>query len=240
MIVPAHERAAMAAAEQVDLKYYEAAPPRSLGERLVIAARDRIYADFVRHCQPRADDAILDVGVSDVVNDAANMLERKLPRPRRITAAGLGAAPEFQAAFPDVAYVQIEPNRPLPFPDKSFDIAASNAVLEHVGSADNQARFIAELTRVARTVFVSVPHRYFAVEHHTAIPLLHYFDMTFAPACRWLGKSEWADERNLILMSWRRLASLVPQDAAARIGYTGIPLGPFSSNLFMLVGEERP
>ena len=93
---------------------------------------------------------ILDVGVSDIVSEAANLVERKYPYPDRITAAGLGAAGEFRATFPKVTYTQIEANRPLPFPDKHFDIATSNAVLEHVGSRANQELFVREMIRVAQ------------------------------------------------------------------------------------------
>ena len=185
--------------------------PRSWGERLAIVARDRIYDDIIRHCRPAPDDTILDVGVSDVVTDAANMLERKYPHPERITAAGLGEGEAFKAAYPKVTYRRIEANRPLPFADKAFDIAVSNAVLEHVGSVPHQAAFVRELSRVAKRVFISVPNRYFPVEHHTAIPLLHFWTRSFGLACRWLGKADWADERNLILMSWQHLASLAPE-----------------------------
>ncbi len=192
----------------IDEEYYEVAQPRSLGERLAIVARDRIYGDLMRMCRPGPGETVLDVGVSDVVNDAANMLERKYPHPDRITTLGLGQGTAFSAAFPKVGYRQIEANRPLPFADKAFDLAVSNAVLEHVGSEANQVAFVRELARVARTVFISVPNRYFPVEHHTAIPLLHFWDRPFAAACRVLGKAGWADERNLILMSRRRLRRL--------------------------------
>lgn len=225
----------MNARDRLDEKYYQAVPPRSVGERLTIAARDRIYADFIRYCAPAPDDTILDIGVSDVVNDAANMLERSYPRPEKITALGLGSGDDFRAAFPSVAYRRIEPNQPLPFADKSFTVATSNAVLEHVGSAASQAFFIREMMRVARKVFISVPHRYFPVEHHTAIPLLHFWDASFAAACRALGKSEWADEANLILMSKARLRTLTP--AGAVIAHTGLRLGPWSSNLLLFIAD---
>jgi hypothetical protein len=221
----------------VDEKYYQAMRSRSLSERLVIAARDRIYDDFIRYCRPGPQDAILDVGVSDVVNDAANMLERKYPYPERITALGLGAGDDFRAAFPQTTYARIAPNERLPYGDRTFAIAATNAVLEHVGSAKDQAFFVRELLRVARKVFISVPNRYFPVEHHTAIPLLHFWDATFGPVCRWLGKNEWADETNLILMTNASLAALGPANAV--IEYTGLRLGPFSSNLMLFVDEVQ-
>src|SRR2546426_6399400 len=117
----------------VDERYYEVATPGSLSERLLIEARDRIYADFLAACSPRPSDTILDVGVSDVLNDGANMLERLYPHPSQITACGLGEAKEFQSAFAAVCYRQVAPRAPLPFAEKSFDVATSNAVLEHVG-----------------------------------------------------------------------------------------------------------
>lgn len=219
----------------VDQRYYQVIAPRSLSERLVIAARDRIYDDFMRYCRPGARDTIVDIGVSDVVNDAANVMARKYPRPETVTALGLGDGAAFRAAFPAIDYRRIAPNRRLPFPDKTFDIATANAVLEHVGSRRHQKFFVSEMLRVARRVFISVPNRYFPVEHHTAIPVLHFWDAPFAFACARLGKDEWADEDNLMLMSKAALSSLAPQNAV--VGYTGIPLGPFSSNLFMFAAD---
>jgi len=228
----------MSTTQYTDGKYYQVVRPRSLSERLLIKARDRIYADFLRCCRPSPNDVILDVGVSDVVTEGANAIERKYPYPHRITAAGLGVAEDFRAAFPTVRYVQIEPNKPLGFADKSFDVATSNAVLEHVGSRDHQALFIAEMLRVARKAFITVPNRYFPIEHHTAIPFMHFSDFTFMAACDWFDKSEWADESNLILMSKRRLRDLVPAGVEASVGYTGLVLGRFSSNVFLFVGGQ--
>lgn len=222
-------------AEALDARYYEAAAPRSLGERLTIAARDRIYDDFVRLACPSPDASILDIGVSDVVNDAANVLERRYPERHRITAAGLGEAPAFRAAFPDIAYRRIAADERLPFSDGAFDIATSNAVLEHVGSPAAQAFHVAEMMRVASRVFISVPNRFFPVEHHTAIPLLHAHDRSFAFACAVLGKRSWARPENLILMSAARLRALAPADRRVRIGHTGLHLGPFSSNLYLMI-----
>jgi SAM-dependent methyltransferase len=160
-------------------------------------------------------------------------LERRYPYPERVTAAGLGAAEEFRATFPKTTYRQIVANAPLPFPDKSFDIVTSNAVLEHVGSTENQHRFIADLVRVGRRAFITVPHRFFPVEHHTAIPLLHWTDGSFALMCRLLGKQHWSRPENLILMSQRKLRAACPPGIRVEMGKTGIMLGPCSANLYL-------
>ncbi len=108
-------------------------------------------------------------------------------------------------------------------------------MLEHVGSTENQAFFVAELCRVASRVFVSVPHRFFPIEHHTALPFVHYQSHLFRAVCRLTGKSEWALEENLILMTRKRLRQLAAPltNKRAAVGYTGLRLGPFSSNLFL-------
>ena len=219
----------------VDGKYYEVAGPGSVGERLVAAARDRMYADFLRLIRPAPTAQLLDVGVSDVVGDGANMLERLYPYPDHITAAGLGEGHDFRTSYPAVRYVQIEPFQPLPFKDAEYDVACSNAVLEHLGSPDNQRAFVLELSRVAKRVFLTVPHRYFPVEHHTAIPLLHFTDASFRLACRIVGKRSWSQDENLILMTRSRLASICPPGVPHKIGTTGLPLGPFSSNIFLVL-----
>ncbi|WP_141342756.1 class I SAM-dependent methyltransferase [Bradyrhizobium sp. USDA 3458] len=218
----------------LDEKYYQQVPDESLAERLLIAARDRIYKDFLDQMRPGPSDRILDVGVSDVINNGANVLQRCYPQQQNITACGLGTGQQFQATFPKVNYVRIEPNAGLPFEDRSFAIATANAVLEHVGSESNQASFVSELCRVAERVFISVPHKFFPIEHHTALPFVHYQKRMFELACAATGKSEWTKEENLILMTRKRLRQLAaPIGKRAAVGFTGLTLGPFSSNLFL-------
>ena len=217
-----------------DRKYYEVVASGSMTERLLIAARDGIYKDFMARMRPAPTDRVLDVGVSDVINDGANVLERHYPYRHNITACGLSDGRDFQQAYPGVRYVRIESNLPLPFDDNSFEIATSNAVLEHVGSFDHQALFVRELCRVAQRVFISVPNRFFPVEHHTALPVAHYGNGLFRMACRVARKSKWAQEENLILMTRKRLWRLAaPIEKSTAVGYTGLHLGPFSSNLYL-------
>jgi len=143
-----------------DRKYFKRVPPGSLAEKLTFLARDRIYTGFMRLCAPAKDAAILDVGVSSFPHPAANVLERKYPFASRLTAAGMGKGDGFREMFPQVRYVQLAPDGPLPFADDEFAIAI--AVPEHVGSADKQRVFLGELMRVAL-------FRYFRMARSTAL-----------------------------------------------------------------------
>ena len=177
--------------------------------------------------QPAPDDRIIDVGVSDVINSGANVIERRYRHQERITACGLGDGTAFRSAFPKVDYVRIAPSGRLPFADSAFAIATANAVLEHVGS-DLQRSFVSELVRVGRRVFITVPNRYFPVEHHTALPFVHYFDATFRLGCSLTGNVEWTRPDNLILMTRSRLVDIAQVVGRPfKTGYTGLRCGPY-------------
>ena len=218
-----------------DREYYQHVKSDGSSERFLSWIRDKIYSDFISACSPDKSSRILDVGVSQLINRAANVLERKYPYQDRITAAGLGDGEDFRRAFPKVHYAQIAQNQRLPFDDLEFDIATSNAVLEHVGGIEQQKYFINELLRVAACIYIIVPNRFFPIEHHTTIPLLHFTDPTFRVACAVTRNKEWLDEKNLRLMTRRRLVELVPAGVKAGVGYTGLKSRTLSSNLYLLV-----
>ena len=102
-----------------------------------------------------------------------NFFEELYPWPERITALGLHDGAGFRGAYPEIAYVQGDACA-LPFPDQSFDVVFSNAVIEHVGDAERQRLFVAEALRVGRRVFLTTPNRWFPIEVHTRLPLVHW------------------------------------------------------------------
>jgi hypothetical protein len=65
----------------------------------------------------------------------------------------------------------------LAFPDRSFDIAVSNSVIEHVRDKE---RFASEIDRVADRYFVQTPDRRFPIEPHYMAPFVHWL----SPAAR--------------------------------------------------------
>ena len=70
--------------------------------------------------------------------------------------------------------VQADGRKP-PFGDGTFELGFSNAVVEHVaGGREGQRRFVHELCRVARRVFVTTPNRCFPLEVHSLVPFAHW------------------------------------------------------------------
>lgn len=56
------------------------------------------------------------------------------------------------------------------FPDRSFDVVFSNAVIEHVETLDNQRRMADEIRRVGKRYFVQTPNKHFPLEPHFLVP----------------------------------------------------------------------
>jgi hypothetical protein len=148
--------------------------------RVSLASRRKKFRVFMDAFQPDAETTIVDVGVVDSgfgegggAASTHNFLEAMYPWRGRITAVGLDDLPNFRRAFPEVTCVRAD-GLNLPFADAEFDIAFSNAVVEHVGDEQAQRAFIGELCRVAARVFVTTPNRWFPVDVHTLLPVVHW------------------------------------------------------------------
>lgn len=192
-----------------------------LAARASLWNRKRKLALFLEELQPGPETTIVDVGVGDTgfetepgVALSHNFFEAMYPWPERITAVSDVPLPNFAQEFPVIAPVTASGTN-LPFEDDSFDIAFSNAVLEHVGGQEEQRRFVHELCRVAPKVFVSTPNRRFPLEVHTLVPFLHWLprrarDRAFAA----LRRDAW---RGVELLNRRELLELFPPGAHARV-----------------------
>jgi SAM-dependent methyltransferase len=217
----------------LDAIYYRDAGRFGLVRWISALARRATFSKLMKEFQPTASTTILDIGTSDDEGPETNMLEQLYPWGKSITAVGLGAGREFRRRYPDTRYVQLEPGRPLPFPDKTFDIAFSNAVLEHVGGQAERAEFIKEAARVSHRLFFIVPNCWFPIEHHTAIPFMHWNSGLFRRALKNGPWAFWSDPRNMDFLSRRLLLNQWPLTARPEIIYSGLRLGPFSSNLII-------
>lgn len=220
---------------------YFAGQPSSLIGRLAMRVggnqRRRLYEMFLEEGQAREPDRVLDVGVtSEDRYETNNFLEEHYPYKASITAAGLAESSYLPARFPGLRYVQIVPQQPLPFADRAFDLVHASAVIEHVGSRARQQQFLQELWRVCRgTLFVTTPNRWFPIEVHTVIPLLHWLPPAAFRSClRRTRLAAWADETQLNLLSGSDLLGLARNAGLEHVRLRKARLSGFASNLALI------
>jgi SAM-dependent methyltransferase len=134
-------------------------------------ARARRRGMYLELMAPTAAERVLDVGCGSVGLVTLDV-------PGRISGTDRGERP----GYPGERFVQADA-RELPFADGEFDIAYSNSLIEHLPPTD-RARVAAEMARVGRRLFVQTPNRWFPVEPHALLPLVHWLP-------RRLGRRLW-------------------------------------------------
>src|ERR1700712_2773416 len=196
---------------------------RRVASRVSMRSRRRKLQLFLDLLQPGPETSVVDVGVTDAPFGAGstdNFFEALYPWPEQITGVGHTELDRFAAAFPQVRAVQAD-GRDLPFGNAEFDIAFSNAVVEHVaGGRDGQRQFVHELCRVAHRVFVTTPNRRFPLEVHTLLPFVHW--LPSGPRERLLPFADVLDP-----LSAKDLRALFPYRVRViNTGMTLIAIGP--------------
>lgn len=173
-------------------------------------SRQRRFKLFMETIKPQASDKVLDIGAGEGHETALNFFEEWYPYRKNITSLGIADLPNFRKKYPEITFV-IGDGRKLPFANDSFDIYFSNAVLEHVGSFQQQKKFIEEACRVAPKIFISTPNRLFPIDVHTLIPFAHYFPQSVrGKIYRFFGKEYFSTEDRLRLTYKKEIQKMLP------------------------------
>ena len=177
-----------------------------LVDAVSLRSRRRKLRLFLDELRPTAATTVLDVGVDEVGFGAEggqsgcsthNFFEELYPWRDRITALGLHDGAGFRLGYPEIPYVQGDACA-LPFADQSFDVVFSNAVIEHVGDLERQRLFVGEALRVGRRVFLTTPNRWFPIEVHTRLPLVHWLPKPASDRAYDLAGMGWARDNHLL------------------------------------------
>lgn len=217
--------------EPETIDYFSSSHPlRGLATRVALRARTAMYEDFMAWAVPSPTDRIIDVGVTPDRSLAdSNFFEALYPYPTQITATSIEDASFLEVDHPGVRFVQTD-GTTLPFPDGAFDVAFCSAVLEHVGGEAAQRQFLAEVVRVSRRCYVTTPNRWFPIEVHTFLPLLHWLPKSVhRRLLRLLRMPFWAEETNLNLVGADEFAARFPPGVRVEVQRRRL-LG-FTSNL---------
>jgi SAM-dependent methyltransferase len=220
---------------------YNVAAADSLPVKVAAHQRRKMFARFLADTGAAATDAVLDVGAtSDRSYEASNYLEAWYPHKHMVTAVGIDDASFLPTLHPGMRFVRAN-GLNLPFGDGAFDVVHSAAVIEHVGSFERQCCFLRECSRVARrAVFVTTPNRWFPVEFHTVLPVVHWLPKPmFRGLMRSAGRGFFAQEANLNLMTARELARAAGDIQGFESDVSSVLLAGWPSNLLLTMRRSR-
>lgn len=204
---------------------------------LSFKARKRVFDRFMgRFSQART---IIDVGVtSERHSIEANFLEKFHPHKDRITAVGIEDASHLESLYPGMTFRKVEPGARLPFADEAFDVAYSHAVIEHIVDDRERRAFVLELLRVAKSVFITTPNKFFPVETHTKVPLLHFvWPSLFYKLLDKRIISRFYSSANLRLLSETDLGELFSRIPRIKVEIESVSLAGIPSNLLAIISK---
>ncbi len=170
-------------------------------------SREQKHRIFQACLRPTSAMRILNVGATGARLGLAEQFESFYEHRSRIVGGGISfaEAQDYRSSFPGVEAVVFD-GCALPFPDQSFDIVYSNAVLEHLPSPAHVARFAAEVQRVGKGWFVTTPNLWYPIEPHYHLPFVQFLPQkSQRKLVKALGKVPYDNLRLLTKREMRRL-----------------------------------
>jgi hypothetical protein len=192
-------------------------------------ARRRRMEGLMRMLEIKSGTRVLDLGGSPLIWENVSV-------PLDITILNLpGGIPSFERDSFDSGrsihtfrYVEGDACDVHQFPDRSFDLAFSNSVIEHVGPPEKQEAFAREVLRIAKSYWVQTPSAWFPIEAHTGVPFYWFFPEQLR---EWLLRrsqkklptwwTEYVAETRVL--SRRRMAELFPNSRLHIEFFFGLP-----------------
>ena len=205
--------------------------------KLLLFYREKINLIFNENINYNLNKSLLDIGTTPSLKDMHNVILTKTQDNNNITCLSDQDCNILKDKFTNVKnFLKID-GKNTNLKNESFDIVYSNAVIEHVGSFQNQTKFIRECVRLSKSeVFITTPNRFFPFDFHTKIPLLHMLPKSLhRKILKFIGLSFYANEKNLNLLSKSEIIKICDIIQIKNYRILEFKIALLTSNLILII-----
>lgn len=183
---------------------------------------------------------VMDVGVTAETSAiSAHFFEENIQNKKKIIALSNQNAKFLETIYPGLLF-KLGDAKNLPFENNSIDVIFSSAVIEHVGSFEEQKKMIAECFRVCKKgMFITTPNRWYPIDPHTVLPFLHWLPKPIHRAIlKKIGLSFYSLEENLNLLDKKSIVTLCHELHINRFFIEEIKTWGMTSNFMLIIKKD--
>ncbi len=183
--------------------------------------------------------SLLDVGTTSSLENHENQIIKYFYEKIEINCLSNLSLEKLKSIYTKIS-IHKGDGRGMSFANNNFDIVTSSATIEHVGNFNNQLKFISECLRVSKhKLFLTTPNRFFPIEMHTKIPLLHFLPKKIhRKILNLIGEKYLSLEENLNLLTKKDLLQMCKILLIKNFEIREIKLFGFVSNFVLIVEKD--
>lgn len=210
---------------------------KKIFEKILNDARNDFFSILRRNTKYNKNKSIIDIGTTPSISEFQNIILSKVKNNKNVTCLSNLDCNILLKKYPNIKKIILGDGRKNNLPDNNFDIVHSNATIEHVGSYQNQLKFIKECIRISKKyIFIQTPNRFYPIDFHTIIPFIHWLPKNMhRKILQIIGLNFYSLEKNLNLLSEQDLISLCKELNISNFRIIKYKLFFMTSNLILLV-----
>ena len=210
---------------------------KKIFEKILNEARNNFFSILRRNTKYNKNKSIIDIGTTPSISEFQNVILSKVKNNKNVTCLSNLDCKILLKKYPNIKKIILGDGRKNNLPDNNFDIVHSNATIEHVGSYQNQLKFIKECIRISKKyIFIQTPNRFYPIDFHTIIPFIHWLPKNIhRKILQIIGLNFYSLEKNLNLLSEQDLISLCKELNISNFRIIKYKLFFMTSNLILLV-----
>lgn len=210
---------------------------KKIFEKILNEARNNFFSILRRNTKYNKNKSIIDIGTTPSISEFQNIILSKVKNNKNVTCLSNLDCKILLKKYPNIKKIILGDGRKNNLPDNNFDIVHSNATIEHVGSYQNQLKFVKECIRISKKyIFIQTPNRFYPIDFHTIIPFIHWLPKNIhRKILQIIGLNFYSLEKNLNLLSEQDLISLCKELNISNFRIIKYKLFFMTSNLILLV-----